>query len=72
MSYSPGEDLRMFSHLTEGGGQTLAVRPQSMNILNKPVCVCVGGVVVVVCVLAFYSLRLQGQISWMSQFMAVY
>lgn len=44
MSYSPGEDLHICSHLTEGGGQTLAVRSQSINILNSlwggGLCVC--------------------------------
>lgn len=45
MSYSPGEDLHICSHLTEGGGQTLAVRSQSINILNSlrggVVCLCI-------------------------------
>lgn len=62
------EDLHICSHLTEGGGQTLAVRSQSINILNS----LWGGGCVFVCVLEFYSLRLQGQITWMSQFTAVY
>lgn len=63
VSCSPGEDLGVRSHLTAGGGQTWAVRSQSINSLNS-LCVCVAGLLFV-CVLEFYSLRLQGQITWM-------
>lgn len=63
VSCSPGEDLGVLSHLTAGGGQTWAVRSQSINSLNS-LCVCVAGLLFV-CVLEFYSLRFQGQITWM-------
>lgn len=48
VSCSPGEDLGMRSHLTAGGGQTWAVRSQSINSLNS-LCVC-GRVVACLCI----------------------
>lgn len=40
VSCFPGEDLGVCSQLTTGGGQTLAVRSQSINSLNS-LCVSV-------------------------------